>query len=100
MPRFIPPHLMAPVALLIFLIWVMLVHHFRRNSTIQKFVSETIGENTPENALAAFEAARTRLANHLHAGDLEPEMRRRIELALGAWQPDPALEPQEDHRSY
>lgn len=100
MPRFFPPHLMAPVVLLIILIWIILVHHFRRNVTIQKFVSETIGDNTPETALAAFEAAQTRLADHLHADDLDPQLRRRIELALGVFPPAATMETQEENRLF
>lgn len=82
MPRFIPPHLMAPVALLIVVVWFMLVHHFRRSSAMQRYIAETIGDDTPENALLAFELAKSRLTQHLKNGDLAPELRQQIELAL------------------
>jgi hypothetical protein len=92
MPRYIPPHLMALVVLLIVVLWFMLVHHFRRSVTMQKFIAEALGDNTPENALVAFEAARLRLREHLAAGNLEGHMRRRIEVALGLPQADEAIE--------
>jgi hypothetical protein len=82
-PRSIPPHLLALVLLLVFLLWVILVHHFRRNTTVQKFFAEAIGDDTPENALRAFEVAKLRLTKHLNRGDLDLRTRERIELALG-----------------
>jgi hypothetical protein len=48
MPRFFPPHLMALVVVLIVVVWIMLVHHFRHNTTVQRFVAETFGDDTPE----------------------------------------------------
>ncbi|MES2789194.1 MAG: hypothetical protein V4719_06195 [Planctomycetota bacterium] len=83
MPRSIPPHLLALVLLLVFLLWVILVHHFRRNKTVQKFFAEAIGDDTPENALRTFEMAKLRLTKHLNRGDLDLRTRQQIELALG-----------------
>ena len=84
MPRFIPPHLLIPLILLIFILWIMLVHHFRRNTTVHRFLSETIGEDTPEHALVDFELAKSRLAQHLQQSKLDSDLRRQIEVALGA----------------
>ena len=96
MPRFIPPHLLGPVVLLIILLWIMLVHHFRRNTTVHKFLAETIGDDTPEQALTAFQRARSRLARHLNQGELNSELRRRIEAALDGPQRGDPLESQTD----
>jgi hypothetical protein len=82
-PRFIPPHLMALVVLLIIVIWFMLVHRFRRSTMLQRFIAEVFGDDTPENALLAFDVAKQRLAEHLKNGDLDNETRRQIEMALG-----------------
>lgn len=79
----IPPHLMAPVLLLVVILWIMLVHHFKRSPAVQRFVAETIGDDTPDDALAAYAAARLRLVRHLHRSDLNADTRRRIEDALG-----------------
>jgi predicted Na+-dependent transporter len=61
-PRFIPPHLMALVVLLIIVIWFMLVHRFRRSTMLQRFIAEVFGDDTPENALLAFDVAKQRMA--------------------------------------
>ncbi|MDB5386003.1 MAG: hypothetical protein JWM11_1649, partial [Planctomycetaceae bacterium] len=84
MPRFIPPHLVGPVALLIVLLWFLLVHHFRRSSSMQKFVAEIIGDETPESTLLTFQAAKSRLTRYLKIDDLDPDQRLRIEHALEA----------------
>ena len=82
--RSMPPHLMALVGLLIVVVWFMLVHHFRRSPGLQRFISEAIGDDTPENALRAYHAARSRLARHLINGnELDAETRHQIEEALG-----------------
>lgn len=91
MPRFIPPHLLALVVLLICILWIMLVHHFRRNTAVHQFLSEAMGEDTPQHALSDFEAARSRLARHLNQSKLDGELRRRIEMALGI-APDEAVD--------
>lgn len=78
----IPPHLMSLAALLLFILWFMLVHHFRRNSVMQTFVAETIGDNTAEKALHDFLVARSRLAAHLDNRELDIELRHKIEQAL------------------
>ena len=83
MLRGIPPHLWALFVLLVMVVWVMLVHRIRQSSALHRFVAETFGDDTPESALAAFEAARQRLADHLNADRIEPALRRRIEVALG-----------------
>jgi len=80
--RFIPPHLMALIILLIIVLWLMLLRFFRRSPAIQYFVSELFGDSTPENALLAFELAKERLANHLDNPSLDRQMRERIEQAL------------------
>ncbi len=98
--RLMPPHLMALVVLLILMIWVMLVHHFRRSTTIQKFVSQALGDDTPESALLAYEVAKARLEDHLSTGDLDDAMRRRIELALGTSQPGEVIDSQTANRSF
>lgn len=99
MPRFFPPHLMAPVALLIVILWFMLVHRFRRSPALQQIVAETLGDNTPENALREFELAKLRLAEHLNHHDLDDETRRKIELALGPHREE-ALESLAELRTY
>lgn len=83
MTRFIPPHLMILGTLLIVVLWAMLVRHFRHSVATQRFVSEILGDDTPENALLAFDIARTRLVHHLKRNDLDLRTRQRIELALG-----------------
>ena len=90
MLRLFPPHLQALVLLLVFVIWVMLLRYFRRSPAIQRFVAEIIGDETPENALLAFEAAKSRLTRHLHDGTLDDLTRRRIESALGVPLPEEA----------
>ena len=80
--RAMPPHLMALVVLLIVVVWFMLVHQFRRSPGLQRFISEAIGEDTPEHALLAFNAAKSRLAKHLDGNQLDADMRQRIEAAL------------------
>ena len=82
MPRFIPPHLMFLITLLIFVIWFMLLHYFRRNDVLQRFVAELFGDNTPDSALRNYELARRRLAEHLHDPALDSRLRQQIELAL------------------
>ena len=98
MPRFIPPHLIVPVALLIFVVWIMLVHRFRKSFAMQQFVAEALGDNTPENALTAFEAAKRRLTDHLNNRDLDMQTRRRIELALGRPVEGDAIDGNADER--
>ncbi len=88
MPRFIPPHLLALVVLLVIILWFMLVHHFRRNRAVHQFLAEAMGEDTPEHALSDFEAARSRLVQHLNESKLDRDMQRRIEAALGMAQDD------------
>ena len=82
MIRFIPPHLMALLVLLIIVLWVMLLRFFRRSPAVQHFVSDLFGDSTPENALLTFELAKERLANHLDNPMLDRQMRERIEQAL------------------
>lgn len=96
--RFIPPHLMALVTLLIIVVWVMLVHQFRRSAALQRFVADTMGDDTPQNALVAYEAARSRLANHLNKSDLDGRTRQRIEMALGIPQQAAVIDSQMDDR--
>ncbi len=96
--RFIPPHLMALVTLLIIVVWVMLVHQFRRSAALQKFVADTMGDDTPQNALTAYEAARSRLANQLNRSDLDGRTRQRIEIALGIPQQGVVIDSQMDDR--
>jgi len=91
--RSIPPHLLALVVLLIFILWVILVHHFRRNMTVHKFLAETMGEDTPEHALSEFELAKARLTQHLQQSKLDSELRRRIEVALGLAAAADPIEP-------
>ena len=100
MPRFFPPHLMALVTLFIVVIWFMLLRHFRQSATMQKFVAETLGDDTPESALRAFELAKQRLTKHLDDSNLETDMRRRIELALGVSQHGDVMDSQADNRSF
>lgn len=83
MLRFLPPHLMALIALLIAVIWFMLVHHFRQNASLQRFVADLFGDNTPESALRNFEFARQRLLDHLNDRSLDHAMRQAIEISLG-----------------
>jgi hypothetical protein len=81
--RFLPPHLMALVILLIAVVWFMLLHHFRHSVSLQRFVSELFGDNTPESALRNFEFARQRLSEHLSDNSLDQQIRQQIEFALG-----------------
>jgi hypothetical protein len=83
-PRFLPPHLMVLVALLLIVVWVILLHQFRRSAALQSFVAEVFGDETPATALRTFETARQRLESHLHSHELDHQMRQRIELALGS----------------
>jgi hypothetical protein len=81
--RFLPPHLIVLVALLVFLIWMMLVHQIRKSATVQRFLAEAFGDDTPESALRTFESAKRRLSKHLNNDNLNDETRHRIELAIG-----------------
>lgn len=74
---------MALVVLLVAIIWFMLLHHFRQNASLQRFVAELFGDNTPENALLNFQSARQRLQEHLRDAALDLAMRQKIESALG-----------------
>jgi hypothetical protein len=86
--RLLPPHLMALVAILILVLWVMLVNYFRRSPAIQRFVAETLGDNTPESSLRTFVVVKQRLADHLNDPHIDDQMRQKIELALGRQQDD------------
>lgn len=99
MPRFIPPHLMALVTLLIIVLWFLLVHQFRRSAAMQKWFALAIGDDTPENALLAFEAAKLRLTSHLQDGHLDRRLRHRIEVALGSKPDCEAIDARTDHFS-
>ncbi len=83
MPRFVPPHLLVLITLLVVVVWFMLLHHFRQSTTLQRFVAELLGDNTPESALRNFHQARQRLVEHLNHGELNSQTRADIELALG-----------------
>jgi hypothetical protein len=74
---------MVLVGLLLIVVWVMLLHQFRRSSAMQQFVADALGDDTPANALRNFEAAKLRLSNHLENDELDYQTRQRIELALG-----------------
>lgn len=100
MLRSIPPHLILLISLLTIVIWVMLLHYFRRSDAVQKFVAQTLGDDTPENALLAFEIAKRRLADHLNDADLNRELRRRIESLLGSPHTEDATYSQRDDRSF
>jgi hypothetical protein len=82
-PRSVPPHLLVLITLLIVVVWFMLLHHFRQSTSLQRYVAELFGENTPESALRNFLLAKQRLAEHLNHEALEPQARSDIELALG-----------------
>lgn len=82
MPRFVPPHLIGPVIIMLGLLWFVLVHRFRQSPGIQRFVAETIGDDTPEAALRAFITARSRLIEHLESEHLSPELRQEMEAVL------------------
>ena len=100
MPRLLPPHLMALVAFLIVIVWLMLLHQFRSSAAMQRFIAEVFGDNTPEGALREFEAAKRRLAGHLEGEDLDPQMRGRIETALGLAETDQCTIPSADECSF
>lgn len=95
--RFIPPHLMALITLLIIVLWVMLLRYFRRSPAIQQFLAELFGDRTPENALLAFELAKERLMNHLDDPKLDLQMRQRIEQALKYTYRDESTPSAESH---
>lgn len=99
-PRFIPPHLMALVVLLIVVLWFMFVHRIRRSTMLQRFISEAFGDDTPENALVAFDAAKQRMADHLKNRDLDLETRRQIEIALGIPLNREVIDCCSDNRTY
>lgn len=96
MGRFLPPHLMVLVALLLIIVWVMLLRQFRRSSLMQQFVAEAFGDETPVNALHSFEAARLRLVKHLQSDNLDDLTRQRIEMALGQSSLQAPVEPHQD----
>lgn len=83
MLRSIPPHLFVLVTLFVFVIWIMLVHRFRKSAAIQRFVAEALGDDTPQAALRAFEMAKRRLTVHLDSADLDPMTRQQMQLAIG-----------------
>lgn len=96
--RFVPPHLLLLVSLLIFVLWVMLVHRFRNSTGMQQFFSELFGDNTPENALRTYQLAKQRLANHLNDAGLDGQMRQKIESALSEGPGNPPMESHADIR--
>ena len=53
MPRFIPPHLLIPLILLIFILWIMLVHHFRRNTTVHRWILNSRNHVSPSTCSKA-----------------------------------------------
>ena len=83
MPRFFPPHLMVLVTLLIVVTWFMLLHYVRQSASLQRFIAEMLGENTPEACLRDFQQAKRRLAEYLSHDTLSDRVRQEIELALG-----------------
>ena len=68
--------------LLIVAIWMLLVRFFRRSLTLQTFVAEIMGDETPELALRNFYAAKSRLEHHLAGTHVDHLLRQRIETAL------------------
>ncbi len=99
MPRSIPPHLLVLIGLLIFVVWIMLLRVFRRSPPLQRFIAEILGDDSPENALIAFEVAKNRLAEHLKNEDLDAQIRQKIELALGQSQNCDEMTPHVEQRS-
>lgn len=97
--RFLPPHLFVLVTLLAFVVWLMLVHQFRKSAVTQRLVAEVFGDDTPETALRTFEAAKHRLSEHLNNGDLDGKTRERIEVALGLVAKDQVVGAFADNRS-
>ncbi len=79
----IPPHLQGVVILFLVVLFVMMLNRFRKSVRLQKFVAETIGEDTPETALVAFNKAKIHLQQHLADTDMPAEVRSEIEQALG-----------------
>lgn len=80
--RGIPPHLLALGVLLIGILWFVFLGVFRRSRFSQGVIAKTLADDTPENALADFRAAKARLEQHLDKSVMDGATRRKIRAEL------------------